>query len=239
MAFNTFSLPRVQNSFQFMPYGGPPEPKPPSQRPPSKFPASSEQGNKVDLVNVLGEIETVDLTNFTDNEGDVEISCNGVESGEVRDDDGSGASVLTSREDAGDEVSRQPVPHESCSQGTALVIDDSRSDLELDSDDLDDENAGLHQGDRLEFPSAPTIESYDEEVSVEGIDAIDSETADGEKTNASGPPHWRSSSTPPTSPSIMDIQEHRTEKRLEREVRAGAAAEATPMMSTTTANVRR
>ncbi|KAF2726764.1 hypothetical protein EJ04DRAFT_557794 [Polyplosphaeria fusca] len=152
------------------------------------------------------------------------------ESGEVDEvgkaDGWVGAPVPTSREDAGaeepcQEIAHQPVPNEDCNQGTVLAIDSKRSDFDADSDDPYEENAGLQPGDRFEAPNTSTTGSYEDEVAVGSIDTVVSETIDWAETP--GLPHRHSTSTPPTSPSIMYIQqstrEHRTEKTLEREAK--------------------
>jgi hypothetical protein len=65
MAFNTFSAPRAQRPFQFVPYSGPPEPQRLSQQPPSKLPRSPEQGNEDDPMTKSSGVETVDLTQMS------------------------------------------------------------------------------------------------------------------------------------------------------------------------------
>jgi hypothetical protein len=75
-------------------------------------------------------------------------------------------------------------------------------------------------GDRFRVSGASTPDCNEREITIGTIDVINSKTVDEAKTQAASK-LWHWESTPPTSPSMKDIeqakQEHPTEKQAERE----------------------
>lgn len=219
-----------QNPVKFIPYDGPPERKQTSRRNPAKVPSSeggprsnTEQRNKEDLAPTShgAGVEVTDLT-YSAGEGNCGIGGNGGGgSGDVGSDDvfppKNGreslgfkqiVSMRTSQEDTrtGDGSLDQPAPSEGSSQEGAVVIEDSQSDSDTDEGGPHEDDTGMQIGDHLEASSISTLEYCRKECPTDAKDAIDLETVDGAKTQASGLPRRELPSTPLTGSSMMDIE---------------------------------
>ncbi|KAF2475404.1 uncharacterized protein BDR25DRAFT_310783 [Lindgomyces ingoldianus] len=190
MFLDTCCVPQSHHPLQIIHYDGRPKPKRPSQRTSPKIRfgedgtgSNAEQENEEDPIPTSDEVELADLACLADNEANYEVSGRRGENGDVGNDDPTnereGVSMPASQEDTGDKASRN-----------AVIINDS-----------------LHMGDRLESPSTSTPEYRDTEVPTGTTDTINLETVNRAKIQANKPPHGRLPSTPPTSPSITNIEQ--------------------------------
>ncbi|KAF1978217.1 hypothetical protein BU23DRAFT_654700 [Bimuria novae-zelandiae CBS 107.79] len=202
----------VQKPLQFVPYGGPPKQTP--RRLPTKgktLPGDDDtRGDREELAHATHRVEVGDLTYSANTEADCEISGIGIESNDVSSDDPTeeqeGVSMPTFQGDTGDRTPRQPATSEDGSQDIAGVVNDNHLDSSSDSDSGDpyEEDASLLTGDRLEIASTSTPEYCNRDVDV--IDAINFGTVGKAKTQASELPQWQLPSTPPSSPSMTNIE---------------------------------
>ncbi|EOA83906.1 uncharacterized protein SETTUDRAFT_32918 [Exserohilum turcica Et28A] len=207
---DTFSIPHAQGSLQIIQYSGPPKPKQTSRRNPSKAlsnkhsPKSNTQlENKEDLVPTSDQVEVINLTYLEDNSdisgssgrGDSDISsCDDF----APQNESEGEEFKRNLEEGTeDESSNQPAPSENVSQGkcrkNTVVIDDSQSSVDTE------------EGDSHENDAASEFRCGGCPIETENL--IDSDAVGKAKTQMSGFPLRKFSSTPSMSSSKMNVEQ--------------------------------
>ncbi|KAF5844076.1 hypothetical protein GGP41_001453, partial [Bipolaris sorokiniana] len=220
--FDTFAMPYTQNSLQIIQYSGPSKPKQTSRRNPLKALSSKESlksntklKNKENPVPMSDGVEVIDLT-YLVREGNSEISgsrCGGDDDVSSYDDfapqnesEGEGFK-RNFREGIEDESLNQPAPSENIGQENTVVIEDSQPSSDTDEGDSHDNDAGTQIRDRLGVSSiiAPDLRGGECPIDTENV--IESDAVGKAKTQMSGFPRRKFSSTPPMSLSKMNIEE--------------------------------